>query len=130
MKIRNELIAEARELAKKTRLSEECSVGDVTSVLITDKHTIYKGICINCVCGIGFCAEHSAIANMLTSGESRIKKIVAVSHEGKILPPCGRCRELILQINDKNKETEVIIDEDKIVKLEVLLPERWQERFR
>jgi cytidine deaminase len=43
---------------------------------------------------MGFCAEHAAIASMLTAGESKIMTIVAVNCEGAILPPCGRCREL------------------------------------
>ena len=32
---------------------------------------------------MGFCAEHSAIAQMITNEESRIIKIVAVGAEGK-----------------------------------------------
>ncbi|MCU9602113.1 hypothetical protein OEV75_13000 [Caldibacillus kokeshiiformis] len=49
-------------------------------------------------CSIGFCAEHSAITAMVTAGERKIAKIVAVYEDGSILPPCGRCREFISQI--------------------------------
>ena len=79
---------------------------------------------MDCGCGIGFCAEVSAIASMTTSGESKIKTIVAVGSDGKILSPCGKCRELMMQINPENKEIEVIL-ENKVLKLKDLLPEYW-----
>lgn len=47
---------------------------------------------------MGFCAEHAAIAAMITAGENRIVKLVAVSSSDGIIPPCGRCREFINQI--------------------------------
>ena len=59
-------------------------------------------------CDLGFCAEHSAIANMILNGEYIIKKIVAV-HKDKIYPPCGRCRELMYQLNRENREAEIIL---------------------
>jgi len=65
---------------------------------------------------------------MVTNGEYRIKKIVAVSGDGAVLPPCGRCRELIYQINEDNWNTEIILGETRVVKLEDLLPEPWQKR--
>ena len=78
--------------------------------------------------GIGFCAEHAAIAAMITAGESRIAKIVAVWGEDTVLPPCGRCRELMYEIDAANLEsTEVILGEDRIVKLKELLPHPYHE---
>jgi cytidine deaminase len=75
---------------------------------------------------MGFCAEHAAIAQMITNEESRIMKIVAVGRNGKILPPCGRCREFIYQINNENLEAEVLVAENKVVMLEELLPYRFE----
>ena len=91
--------------------------------LLSSSGNLYLGVCIDVSSGIGFCAEHSAIAAMITAGESSISKIVAVSGEGTVLPPCGRCRELMYQINATNLEsTSVILSENKIVKLQELLP--------
>ena len=63
---------------------------------------------------------------MLTAGESRIKKIVAVwkDEDGTphIIAPCGNCRELIRQVNEGNLETKVILSKDKEVPLKELLP--------
>ncbi len=70
---------------------------------------------------MGFCAEHSAIAQMVTNEESRIVKIVAVGKEGKVYPPCGRCREFMYQINSDNLELDVLVDDNKVVKLKELL---------
>jgi len=52
---------------------------------------------------------------MITAGESKIDKIVAVDKNG-IYPPCGRCREFICQVNDDNINTEVMVAPSKVVK--------------
>jgi len=49
------------------------------------KKGIYTGVSINLCCGIGFCAEHSAVADMLShSDETEIKTIVALWVDGKV----------------------------------------------
>lgn len=73
---------------------------------------------------MGFCAEHAAIAAMITAGETRIIKIVSVYKDETVIPPCGRCRELINQINDENYKREVLL-KNKIVTISQLLPEMW-----
>lgn len=100
-------------------------VGDVGAALITDQGNIYLGVCLDLPSGIGFCAEHSAIAAMVTAGEYRIAKIVAVwkdEYSPYVVAPCGRCRELIRQIDAGNMSTEVILDRDHVMTLEELLP--------
>lgn len=117
-----ELIKEARKGVGEFKLSEDYfTAGSVSAALVTKSGKIYTGICIDLACGIGFCAEHSAIAEMLKDRETEIEMIAAVS-EKRILPPCGRCREMMYQINKKNLNTKVIIDNDKIVTLNELLP--------
>ncbi len=123
-----ELIERAKQVAVPVKASKDVKTGDVGCALITDKNNIYTGTSIDASCGIGFCAEHSAIASMVTNREFRIKIIVAVTDDGRIIPPCGRCRELIYQINYKNLNTDVIIGKNKIVKLKKLLPEIWQKK--
>jgi cytidine deaminase len=86
---------------------------DVASTLVTDKGNRYSGVCIDTASGTGFCAEHGAIAAMVTAGEYRIAKIVAVwrDQEGRlhVLAPCGRCREFIQQIDPANVDAEVVL---------------------
>ena len=63
---------------------------------------------------------------MVTAGEGRIEAIVAVWKDDAgavvILPPCGRCREFIRQVDDGNLEAGVILSRDRVVKLRELLP--------
>ena len=106
--------------------------GDVASTLITDKGNLYSGVCIDTGSGTGFCAEHSAIAAMVTAREYRIERIVAVWKDDSgvtyVLPPCGRCREFMRQIDEDNLDSEVIVGTDKVVKLKELLPyHEWPE---
>jgi len=100
--------------------------GDVGATLVTDRGNRYSGVCIDTGSGTGFCAEHSAIAAMVTAGEYRIAKIVAVwrDSEGVLyaLPPCGRCREFMRQVDPANLDADVILDRNTTAKLSELLP--------
>ena len=120
-----ELIEEARKITGEFKLSKEwLSAGSCGAALLAANGTVYTGICIDLACGIGFCAEHAAIAEMLKDRETRIIAVVATSPEG-IVPPCGRCREMMLQIDSNNRDTEVILDEGTIKKLSDLMPDHW-----
>lgn len=122
---KNQLIKEARKIVGEFRLQKRfMSAGSVAAALVTKAGNVYTGICVDLACGIGFCAEHSAIAEMLKHRETEIRMIVAVTKRG-IIPPCGRCREMIAQVDRKNLETQVIISEKKTVRLKALLPNLW-----
>jgi cytidine deaminase len=119
------LIQAAMAVVGEFASSPDCTVGGVAAALETTSGSVYTGICIDTECSLGFCAEHSAIAEMLKARESEIKMIVAVMADGSILPPCGRCRELIWQVNTQNAATAVIVGHDRAVPLSELLPFRW-----
>ncbi|MFH1400402.1 MAG: cytidine deaminase [Nanoarchaeota archaeon] len=130
------LTTEERQLITKTKESMTHSkalvprkIGQVGSTLVTTSGKTHFGVSIDCDCGIGFCAEHGAVASMVATGETKIRTIVAMSQPGDILPPCGRCRELIYQIDPDNDETDVIVGADRKRKLKELLPDKWQEHF-
>ncbi len=122
-----ELVEIAKSVSSESLPTPAAKIGGVGSALVSESGRIYKGKSIDCSCGIGFCAEHSAIAAMVTANENRIMKIVAVNEERGIVPPCGRCRELIAQINFANLATQVIL-ENEVVELRELLPHFWLER--
>ena len=63
-------------------------------------------------------------AEMLKNNENRIVKIVAMNSNAPV-SPCGRCREMIRMVNEDNMETEVMVDNDTVVKLRDLLPYAW-----
>ncbi len=118
------LIDMAKETLSPRELSRSTYAGSVAAAILTDQGNVYKGVCIDSPCSMGFCAEHAAIAAMITAGESRIVKLVAVCETGEIVPPCGRCREFIHQIHDENYKCEVQL-KDRVVTIADLLPERW-----
>jgi cytidine deaminase len=112
-------------LGEFTLSSDYFRAGNVASALISKKGNIYTGICIDVACGIGFCAEHAAIAELLKNRETEIEMIVAIS-KSNILPPCGRCRELMYQINHKNSNTKIVLPNNVISTPNELLPCRFQ----
>lgn len=123
-----EMIEKAIKVLNPQKLGSKGSSGSVACALLSENKNLYFGVCIDVISGMGFCAEHSAIASMITAGETHISKIVAVWQDGTILPPCGRCREFINQINFRNLDnTEVILGSTEIVKLKELLPHPCQE---
>ena len=85
-----DLVQRAKETLNPRKTSRSCQVGDVASALVTESGKVYVGQCVDTPSGMGFCAEPNAIASMITEGESRILSIVAVLHDGRIMPPCGR----------------------------------------
>ena len=121
----NELKDIAAATLSPRQVSEDIEVGGVAAALVTDQGNVYRGICIDTACNMGFCAEHAAIAAMLTAGEDKVAQIVAVNWDKSVLPPCGRCREFLLQLG--NPETQVLVAEDTAVPVKELLPYSWQD---
>ena len=120
-----ELYQKALEVLHPRQVSEDIEAGGVAAALVTDQGNVYQGVCIDTACSMGFCAEHAAIAAMLTAGENRVEKIVAVNWNRDILPPCGRCREFLMQLG--NPDALVMVAKDTAVKVKDLLPFSWQE---
>ena len=116
-----ELIQHAESVYGSRKIARNAWAGSVSAALLAGNGSIYTGICLDVCSGMGFCAEHAAIATMISAGESRIMQLVAIGKEG-IIPPCGRCRELIHQIHDENWNTEIMISYDQVVFLRNLLP--------
>jgi cytidine deaminase len=119
-----DLIVAAAALARPFVTSDDCTSGDVVAALVTAAGTFYTGVCVDAECGIGFCAEHAAVAEMLKARESVVQMIVSVNCDGAVLPPCGRCRELLWQIDQRNAATWVILGDDDGASLADRLPRR------
>jgi cytidine deaminase len=106
--------------------------GGVAAAILSKKGNIYVGVCIDTASTLGMCAERNAIANMITNGESRIDKVVAVMPDGRVGPPCGACREFMMQLDRDSGEIEILMDLETLetVKLKDLLPHWWgADRF-
>jgi len=119
-----ELINRARAVVKPRRVGKH-TTGDVGCALLAADGQVYVGVCVDVSCGIGFCAEHSAIAAMATAGEYRIRKIVAVQFDGSVMAPCGRCREFMRQLDPENLDADIVLAEGHSKPLRELLPYPW-----
>ncbi len=122
-----ELIEKAKGIIPKAKELNLHDTGDVGAALITSKGNLYYGVCTGFWCGIGSCGEYQAIGNMISNGEKDIKTIVAVYFDEKnnkyeVIPPCGKCREMMHQLGKNSEDTEVIISKGEKVKLKELLP--------
>ena len=123
----SELYQAAWAAAKPRRLSDYAEAGGVCAAILTKAGNLYTGVCIDSACSMGFCAEHAAAAAMVTAGEQEVARMVAVNHQGEILPPCGRCREFISQLAEGKKEAEILVEPDRAVRLRALLPCDWKK---
>jgi len=119
-----DLVARAAALARPYSPSPSCTSGSVAAALLTEAGNVYTGICIDTECSLGFCAEHAAVAEMLKARESHVRMMVAVGSDGAVMPPCGRCRELVWQVSPSNRSTWVILGDEAGKQLGELLPDR------
>lgn len=119
-----ELYRSAKQVVNPRQLSERATAGSVGAAILSVSNAIYVGVCIDTACSMGFCAEHAAAAAMITAGENRVLRMIAVGRSGAVLSPCGRCRELISQLHEKNLGTEVMTGNGLVTTLEALLPYR------
>ena len=108
-------------------ISPFIEVGGVASAILTEAGNVYKGICIDTASSLGMCAERNAIANMITNDESKITKLVCVFWDGRIVSPCGACREYLMQLHKDAPEMEILVNLDTMttVKLKELVPDWW-----
>ena len=118
------LINAARAVHGGFSLGRDFTAGTCAAAIESASGEIFTGICIDVACGIGFCAEHAAVAEMLKARQTRFVLAVAVNKHA-IVYPCGRCRELMAQINPQNLDAEIIIQPYQVIPLRELLPNHW-----
>ena len=118
----------ARAVLNPRKISEWMEAGGVAAAVEAESGRIYTGVCVDSACALGVCAERNAIFNMITNGESRIKRVIAVGWDGKAMPPCGACRELMAQLMPKDyRGIEIMLNNEKneMTTLGALTPSWW-----
>jgi cytidine deaminase len=123
-----ELIEKAKETSDRLRIEE---IHEVAAALRTKDKEIFTGIHIEA--NVGFadvCGEIAAICHAVAHGRRDYEAIVALTAIGergyRILPPCGRCREVI---SDFSEDIWVILgtlEEPFKVKVSDLLPMKYK----
>jgi len=126
---RDAFVAMAQALVGEFSLTKpSLTAGAVGAAIETGAGNVYTGINLDLACGIGFCAEHSAVAEMLKSRETVVRRMVAVNAE-RIVAPCGRCRELLVQVDPRNLDCQVLLPNEASATLRELLPNAWLEQL-
>lgn len=118
----------AKAVQNDRRISEYVEAGGVAAAVLSDTGRIYTGVCIDTCSTLGICAERNALFNMITNGEGRIKRVLAIMPDGKTGAPCGACRELMVQLMPQEYKTiEIMLDyeKDRVVTMAELTPEWW-----
>ena len=122
------LYAAAAAVRSERRISEYVTCGEVSAAILSGSGRIYTGICIDTCSTLGICAERNAIFNMVTNGEQKIEKVIAILPDGSSGAPCGACRELMVQLMPGTyRDIEIMMDyrKERTVTLGDLTPEWW-----
>ena len=127
-KIWNDLYEAAKAVQNDREISDRVWAGGVAAAIESESGKIYVVVCIDTCSTLGICAERNAIFNMITNGEHKIKRVLAIMPDGKTGAPCGACRELMTQLTPgKYQNIEIMLDyeNEKTVTLGELTPEWW-----
>lgn len=106
----------------------------IASALMMGDGNVFTGIHIEAMVGrASICAEAVALGKAVENQSKDIRFIISVRHpkpsepdqQIRVVPPCGLCRELLL---DYGREAQAIIDDNgslKLVSLSQLLPNKY-----
>ncbi len=123
-----EMLQAARAVQNGRKISDFVDAGGVAAAILSSSGKIYTGVCVDTCSTLGICAERNAIFNMITNGEQEIERVLAIMSNGKSCPPCGACRELMVQLMPgRYQNIQVLIDleTEEIVTLDELTPKWW-----
>ena len=123
-----EMYEAARSVRNGRAISDYVEAGGVAAAILSESGKIYTGVCVDTACTLGICAERNAIFHMLTLGEHRISRVLAVMSSGKTGAPCGACRELMTQLMPREyTNIQIMLDyeNEKTITLGELTPRWW-----
>ncbi|KAL3475222.1 cytidine deaminase-like protein [Aspergillus californicus] len=113
------LVETATTTINNISLSEDYSVG---SAALASDGRIFSGVNVYHFTG-GPCAELVVLGVAAAAGVERLTHIVAVGNNDRgILSPCGRCRQVLL---DLQPDIQVIVNSRQAVPIAELLPSSY-----
>ena len=118
----------AKAVQRPRELSERISAGGVAAAVESESGAIYTGVCVDTSCALGICAERNALFQMITRGEHRVRRMLALMPDGKCAAPCGACREFLAQLMPGSYgDVEILLDYERgrVLPLKKLTPEWW-----
>ena len=126
----NTLCTEDLQLIEAARsiiaLRSRPELHEVGAALRTRSGKIFSAVNVKANVGrVSVCAEAVAIGMAAAAGDTDIEMIVAVDHKGRVVSPCGMCREMI---SDYAPQAGVIVsgnDGMEIFQIADLLPHKF-----
>ncbi len=118
----------AKAVQRERQISPYVLAGGVAAAILSEGGNIYTGVCVDTCSTLGICAERSAIFNMLTHGEDRLTRVLAIMGDGTCGAPCGACRELLVQLMPQRyRDVQILLDSQtgKTTTLGELTPQWW-----
>lgn len=106
----------------------------VGAALVDDQGRVFVGCNVeNSSYGATTCAERNAIAAMVSQGGHKFTEILIATDTPKGCPPCGICRQVLVEFAQDAKRVQVHLANTKgVVKtfgLSELLPEAFDSAF-
>ncbi len=138
MTIWQELYEQAKKQYDPKDVTPFIYAHNVVCALEAENGQIYMGFCVESCSGVcNLCAERVAALNMyVNSGQTHIKRLIAFRDAapsgGGSGMPCGACQDFLLQLDQKNQATEIMLDYSKqeTTTLNDLMPNWWgNERY-
>lgn len=125
------------ELAKKAVDAKEKSFANfsnfhVGAALLTENDELYLGANIeNSSYSLTICAERTAVFQAVLDGHRKFKAVAIASDFEDYCPPCGACRQVLMDLCGKDLDVVMVNKKDEIIvhKLAELLPLGFNEDY-
>lgn len=104
----------------------------VGAALLTDNNELYLGANIeNSSYSLTICAERTAVFQAVLDGHRKFKAIAIASDFEGYCPPCGACRQVLMDLCGKELDVIMINKNNETIthKLKELLPLSFDEGF-
>lgn len=123
---RNEMLNAAKAIMNRKKNNQYTKISDTACVMETVDGNIYSGVSLVARCGLGYCSEQACLTQMINNGETKILRFLTMNYKGELIPPCGRCIELMLQVDVYNKNTTFYIEDGVEKKLKDVFQVDWK----
>lgn len=104
----------------------------VGAALLTENNELYTGCNVeNASYGLSNCAERTAIFKAVSEGKKKFAKIAIASDAESFCPPCGACRQVMLEFMDPEAVVVLINPQNEIKEftLNQLIPYNFNDNF-
>ncbi len=119
-----ELIEVARKVIRSRFRSHRHQVG---AAIRTSAGAVYAAVNLRAnVDRVSVCAEAIALGMAAADGDTELAAVVAVDRDGRVVSPCGVCREMI---SDYSPGCEVVVPGDpdpEVIPINELLPRKYR----